>query len=113
MIKTMNIILSLILFIFSNFFLTCFANEDDCVICAQFVPMCGEDEKLVPQTCTECAHCEPVESKTRKLNKTKCTNPCGSICCLKGYKCKVVNLCTSKKAPCKPDLRYFCINSTK
>ncbi len=32
----------------------------DCVICAQFVPECGPNEVLIPQTCEKCAHCEPL-----------------------------------------------------
>ena len=30
----------------------------DCVICPQFVPECGQNEVLIPQTCEKCSHCE-------------------------------------------------------
>ncbi len=53
-------------------------TESDCIFCTQFVPECNENEKLIPQTCKQCAHCEPaVEEKQETLsadttNSTEC-----------------------------------------
>jgi len=32
-------------------------SSSGCIICIQVVPECGSSEVLVPQSCTECAHC--------------------------------------------------------
>ena len=55
----------------------------DCVICPQFVPDCKVDEKLILQSCKECAHCESINSPTTS-DCQKCTFhfqcPSGNIC---------------------------------
>lgn len=33
------------------------SGSSECVICVQVVPKCLPDQKLILQTCTECAHC--------------------------------------------------------
>lgn len=80
-------------------------KEKECIICAQVVPVCKKDEKLVPQTCEKCAYCE----KTKKLKKitSNCNNPCGDKCCKSSEKCVVFDQCKSIKSKCKlPILRY-------
>lgn len=61
-------------FLFSGVYLTPVAHSQrgsECVICAQFVPDCGPDEVLVPQTCADCAHCEAFGKQEKKVEKTR------------------------------------------
>ncbi len=46
-------------------------TDSDCIFCTQFVPECTEGEKLVPQTCKKCAHCEPIENNEQKIEDSK------------------------------------------
>lgn len=46
-------------------------KDSDCIFCTQFVPECGENEKLVPQTCKKCAHCEPIGDTKQEAGDTK------------------------------------------
>ena len=40
----------------------------ECVFCTQSVPECSPNQILVPQACTECAHCEDASSKNTSKN---------------------------------------------
>ena len=85
----------------------------DCIICPQFVPECGPNEVLIPQTCEKCSHCEPLippeeqttpqpetieitpessSSSTEQANCQKCTF---HVDCPQGNKC--VNDCCELK----------------
>lgn len=65
----------------------------NCIACAQFVPDCKPNEKLIFQTCKECAHCEPIDPQTSSTCH-KCTfhfqcsqeNICKDTCCTPKYK---------------------------
>ncbi len=35
-------------------------TTSNCVVCPQVIPLCQPGYKLVPQTCSQCAYCEPV-----------------------------------------------------
>ena len=43
------------------------ANSSECMLCTQVVPECGPNEKLILQTCDECAHC--IDSSSSGLQK--------------------------------------------
>lgn len=59
-------------------------QKPECIICAQVLPKCDLDEILIPQSCTECAHCEASDSeepvrlnnqiKLSKINLMLCVN---------------------------------------
>lgn len=69
-------------------------DDTDCIICSQFVPECRSSEKLIRQTCKQCAHCEPVlplaASSKLLAECQKCTfhfqcprrNICSNDCCI-------------------------------
>ncbi|GEM_PF-6117645 len=60
--KFIILTLSLLLFLYSNLLISNAQTEEnlplDCVICPQFVPECGPNEVLIPQTCDKCSYCE-------------------------------------------------------
>ena len=39
----------------------------ECIICTQVIPNCSDNEMIVLQTCSECAHCIPVLSSSGNL----------------------------------------------
>ena len=43
------------------------SSSGDCIICTQVIPDCSPGQKIVGQTCNECAHCEDVLSKIVQL----------------------------------------------
>ncbi len=83
-------------------------RKTECVICAQFMPECKPNERLVKQTCKKCAYCEPI-TKLKPLTKKKaCKFPCGSQCCQFGQKCLTVDQCKGKKPTCKLPILKYC-----
>lgn len=72
--KTNTKLILIFVFLFSTIYFTPAVysqHGSECVICAQFVPDCGADEILVPQTCTDCAHCESIGKQEKKAEKTR------------------------------------------
>ncbi|OGI19968.1 MAG: hypothetical protein A3B68_00290 [Candidatus Melainabacteria bacterium RIFCSPHIGHO2_02_FULL_34_12] len=65
----------------------------ECILCTQVVPDCKENEKLVFQTCDQCAHCEPIDlaspTPTSTLEETK--GDCQK--CLIHAQCQTGQLC--------------------
>lgn len=57
-------------------------KDSNCVLCAQVVPECKENEKLILQTCEKCAHCEPIAESTKTCKKCKFNFECprGNFC---------------------------------
>ena len=106
-------IIFLLLLIFCLFLLVCnFLSRSnaqteknlptDCVICAQFVLECGENEVLIPQTCEKCAHCEPLilpeaqdTPKEKTIEISNCQKCTFHAQCPEGSKC--VNDCCELK----------------
>ena len=93
-------------------------EEKDCVFCAQFVPDCGAGEKLVPQTCEQCAHCEPEvggqksedsqsEIREQKLESKDLTTDCQQCIihaqCPYWHKC-IDGCCVKKPHRRNPDV---------
>ena len=39
---------------------TCIFSSSGCIFCLAVIPQCGPGQRLVPQTCSRCAFCEPI-----------------------------------------------------
>lgn len=76
-------------------------KETDCVFCAQFVPDCGPNERLVPQTCEKCAHCELEEE--RQEATTSCQKCLIHAQCPYWHKC-IDGCCVKKPHRRNPDV---------
>ena len=96
------------------------SKAPSCIVCPQFVPECGPNEILIPQTCKQCAHCErikplvkddikqkKVKDKKKDPGKTECKKQCGLKCCKENEKCITIDQCKGRKKLCKlPTLQY-------
>ena len=95
-IKLFSSVSVIFLFTFLVFIDTCILNtqaqtdDTDCIICSQFVPECSSNEKLINQTCKQCAHCESVVFQaTSSKPLTECQK------CTFHFQCPPRNICTN------------------
>lgn len=59
------------------------SKDSECILCTQMVPLCKEDEELIPQSCHKCSYCKPIEEKS-----TECIKCRFNFNCKTGYICR-------------------------
>ena len=82
----------------------------ECILCAQFIPVCGPGEELVLQTCEACAHCKPKDVSSSSSGGIACEIPCGKRCCKTGKLCVSIDACKGKPN-CKKPSKFKCVKS--
>ena len=97
------LIFSLILTLSIPLFKSEASTESDCIICPQFVPDCSEGEKLILQTCKQCAHCEPEISSPTLSPST--SDPIICTKCIIHAQCPHWHKCTDGCCVLRPHRR--------